>query len=339
MAVTTYRFGMDLPDGELSGGIDANGRSYTVSFYCETNNVLDDASVVIRFLANLGMVLGAPYNFSKWNGAIDLGARLESILPVTRRDFIPGGGEYPDGHVWTATLNFTSNPIDYDFFRGPPVDWRGYNPLFNKLIYNFTFENYEEDAERAYKVEEIASSDPTQPPQFKISKELAAILNSAYDPFDPPPIRTRNRPVLEIVRNELAPFQPALARKYVNKLNKTPFFGASMLKAKCLDIFPGDLRYHANCGDYYSVTYRFGFEDKTWVTKILDAGYRELGGNSLDCDSRTKAVIKDDNQMDINNPWPLDGFGKALPKCSDQYVFLKYVMDEAVDFGELGLER
>lgn len=110
------------------------------------------------------------------------------------------------------------------------------------------------------------------------------LLNSASEPFNPPPVRDVVRQKLEITINRDISFPVAATiENYLNRVNSAAFFGweAGSVKFQGLSAskqtrkleFDGETYYQ----DYLKLTYTFEKRD-TWKLKILDAGSYYIDG-------------------------------------------------------------
>lgn len=157
------------------------------------------------------------------------------------------------------------------------------------------------------------------------------IVNSAGDPFDPPLLQDFLQPILKLTRNE-ANFDPALAYIYRGKVNATTFFGADPGYVKVGPITPQRV-FNQDIGWYWTVSYEFIFNEKTWTTRVYNVGYRHL-----DPDDDTKKIeITDRYGQKISSPWPLDEDGQPLPQGSDP-VILEFETAEKIDFSVFGFD-
>jgi len=110
-----------------------------------------------------------------------------------------------------------------------------------------------------------------------------ALLTSAGEAYDPPPLMDVNRPVLEIVRNEES-FDPAIPVEYENAVNKDYFFGHQPRQAKIKSITTSGRR-RATVNDvevwYYPIRYIIQFKRETWDFELLDQGTVYWEGGKL----------------------------------------------------------
>ena len=166
-----------------------------------------------------------------------------------------------------------------------------------------------------------------------------AIVNSAGDPFDPPVTRDDSRPVLTVVRNELA-FDNDYAESFRDHVNASTWNGYAARTVKIASI-TADLSwspvvlalYPTSRGYYWTTTYVFHIDTATWDKKILDAGYHTKTGG-------TKGRIILDDGSSPAQPVPLDGSGAtAAPDNSGNIVgvYLPFQVYEAANFAALNI--
>ena len=134
-----------------------------------------------------------------------------------------------------------------------------------------------------------ASGDPTQePPTVSWTTEIrevafvrqanaaeTPILNSAKQPFDPPPTKEVGFDVLRYSRNE-ATFDRADKAQYRFKMNDSDFLGAEASKVLCRPI-TADQRYIGPF-KFWRVNYEFWFKEDGvgWFEVFLDQGLCQL---------------------------------------------------------------
>ena len=172
-----------------------------------------------------------------------------------------------------------------------------------------------------------------------------AILNSAYESFDPPITQAKHDLVLRYVRNEKR-FDPIEALKYLGKTNSNMFLGAPQNTVKC-ESWEGEKIYNEAYGDYFRVTREFHFRlDEIngkrwgWVRRILDQGCRELIGFLSTGEPDYQNIL--DHQGDtVTQPVPLDGNGMQLHPKDGEWppaaVFLEFDTYENISFSPLNI--
>ncbi|SIO60126.1 hypothetical protein SAMN05444166_6276 [Singulisphaera sp. GP187] len=210
-------------------------------------------------------------------------------LTVTERD--------EDGRGWEAVAEY--GPYDASQFAADPVD--------RQPQVSWDEEQYQEA------ITEDVNGKP--------------IVNSAGDPFDPPVMKDRSRPILVLIRNEPS-YDPALAHSFQDKINSTPFFGADPEYVKVKKITP-QRAFNPDIGWYWVVTYNFVFNDKPWKSRVPNLGFRRLDPSN----SQKKIEITDEYGQKISSPWPLSLTGQPLPKDSNaKAVTLEFDVHEKIDF-------
>lgn len=139
------------------------------------------------------------------------------------------------------------------------------------------------------------------------------ILNSAGDPFDPPPEQEVSYPEVLIVRNvSLAAWSPTRARDFRKSVNSDWVTIAGITLAANVGRimrFDGRLAERNNV-EYYTETISIAFAVTaqgvgTWDRSFLNHGLYQLTGG-------TKVRIQDDQGNDVVAPWRLDAAGARL---------------------------
>lgn len=193
---------------------------------------------------------------------------------------------------------------------------------------------------------EISSSDPADDAaeitwtteQFQIVAEKdrngEGVLNSAGDPFDPPPMRDFSRRVVTIRKNVQS--VPSWILDYEDAVNSAPFtvggltIGAEKAKMQRVDIGPAQIR---NNITYYPLTFELHLSRDGWDLKPLDQGFRELDGSG-----DLQQILNPSDKEPVTQPALLDASGHAIvnPTPSDA-VYLSYNVYETRDFNILPL--
>lgn len=175
-----------------------------------------------------------------------------------------------------------------------------------------------------YSSEREMNEDPTQdamqirvyteqfqkPAVFNKNNEL--IVNSAGDPYDPPPMMDDSRRVISLVRN--VPNCPSWVLDYQDVVNSDTFtvrgvtYAAGTGKVQSVSLSDTQKR---NGIDFYTLEVLIHLQKNGWLLKNLDAGFRELGyGGEL-----INILNSGDNER-VSAPVPLDGSGHALANPS-----------------------
>jgi hypothetical protein len=163
-----------------------------------------------------------------------------------------------------------------------------------------------------------------------------AVVNAAYDYFDPPVTVEDPRPTLTLVRNEAA-IDWALIYMYRNAVNTDVFWGAAPGQVKVVGIKPKRMwdqylaAYNITPGGYYWVTtYEFDFNPDGWHSKVLNQGMRQLVSGV-----QTQISI---GGIPITSPALLDATGAVLTPGADP-VYLEFVVYPEKEFSIFNLNN
>jgi hypothetical protein len=168
------------------------------------------------------------------------------------------------------------------------------------------------------------NQDPTQDPmqirvyteQFQkpaiFNKDDQLIVNSAGDPYDPPPMMDDSRRVLSLSRN--VPGCPSWVLDYQDAVNSDTFdalgvtYAVGTGKVQSVSLSVAQKR---NNIDFYTLEVLIHLQRNGWILKTLDAGFRELddSGDLIN-------IVNAGDQERVSAPVPLDGSGKALASPS-----------------------
>lgn len=268
-------------------------RTYSRKFQALTDDPTDGpVTVVDAFVSVYSIDIGTKYNAG--GTELDEGAYCNSIATDCNSQ---------DGLQWEITVQYgpfdptkdgeaTSNPTE----KVPEVSWDSVQ--FERVV--------DED----------------------INGE--AIVNTAFDGFDPPIIIDDSRPVLKIQRNEaLETFSPAVAYAYRDHVNEFEWYGGDPKTWKIAGI-TAKREFHAEIGFYWNVSYEFHYNPATWTKRILNQGMRELHSGS-------PRAIKDADGTPISVPALLADDGTKLSAGGDP-VWIEFEVYEATDFGVFNLE-
>lgn len=124
----------------------------------------------------------------------------------------------------------------------------------------------------------IAGANLVQAPAAIVMEGLfgRAVLNSARQPFDPPPTREWGFPTLTYSRNELT-YDPIHAADFSLAMNSEEFMGRPKFTVLSRPITSSQK--HIGAYKYYRVRYELWFlleTNKDWMAEFLDAGFNEL---------------------------------------------------------------
>jgi hypothetical protein len=156
------------------------------------------------------------------------------------------------------------------------------------------------------------------------------ILNTAFDPFDPPLARDQSRPVLGLVRNE-ATFDQDLADSLRDTVNDDVWWGAAAGKVKIGNISAARQNNPDAGGWYWEVSYEFQFNRDGWAAKPLNAGFRQLNSTG----DKQEKIYRDGSE--ISSPALLDVDGHAIDPGGTP-LFLEFDIYPESDFSLLNFD-
>lgn len=161
-----------------------------------------------------------------------------------------------------------------------------------------------------------------------------AILNSAGDPFDPPIMIDDSRPYVTISKNLAS--VPVWIMTYQDAVNSAEFevdgitVAAGLAKMQNISVSRPQTR---NSTGYRTVTFTIHLQKQGWLSKQLDAGFRQIGyAGQLE-------NIRNDGDDELPAaPVPLNGSGVAIanPDPSNA-VYRTDTVYETKDFSALPL--
>lgn len=175
-----------------------------------------------------------------------------------------------------------------------------------------------------YSSEREMNEDPTQDAmqirvyteQFQkpavFDKDGNKIVNSAGDPFDPPPMMDDSRRVISLVRN--VPAYPAWVLSYQDVVNSDAFtvrgitYAIGVGKVQSVSISDAQKR---NGIDFYTLEVLIHLQKNGWILKTLDVGFRELDANN-----ELVNILNPGDGERVSSPVPLNGSGQALDNPS-----------------------
>jgi hypothetical protein len=178
-------------------------------------------------------------------------------------------------------------------------------------------------------------------------------VNSANFLFDPPPQIDRQILVLNVLINE-ATYNATLAYQYIGTINQSggSILGFSFGEGEALCTAISGQRQYENGYTYWQVSYQFKFKASfTAIHKLANAPAAASSGiipawdhAVLDSGYYTRSVadgiqrIKDADDVEMQQPWPLDGAGGLLVPVSAgggvivNPVFIVFQVYERADF-------
>lgn len=144
-----------------------------------------------------------------------------------------------------------------------------------------------------------------------------AILNTAFQPYDPPPAGDEFRPVLSVRRKELyEDVSLSLAEDYLGKANDAAWNGFAAGVVKCTAITPSTPQWDPTARAWLAdVEYSFEINRDTWKTRLVSVGLMQL-----DSSTPPVAVPITEGGNAVTEPCPLDADGKRLASDADPYV-------------------
>lgn len=175
-----------------------------------------------------------------------------------------------------------------------------------------------------YSSEREMNQDPTQDPiqirvyteQFQkpaiFNKDNELIVNSAGDPYDPPPMMDDSRRVLSLSRN--VPSCPSWVLDYQDAVNSDTFtalgvtYAVGTGKVQSVSLSVAQKR---NNIDFYTLEILIHLQRDGWILKTLDAGFREL-----DYSGDLINILNPGDGERVSAPVPLNGSGAALANPS-----------------------
>ena len=161
-----------------------------------------------------------------------------------------------------------------------------------------------------------------------------AIVNSAGDPFDPPIMIDDSRPFVTISKNLSA--VPVWVMTYQDSVNSSSFVvdgvtvAAGLAKMQNIAVTRPQSR---NGTSYRTVTFTIHLQKQGWLSKVLDAGFRQVAYNGELENIRNPG----DDELPAA-PVPLNGSGLALDDPSPATaVYRQDIVYEQKDFSALPL--
>ena len=282
-----------------NGDIDNKGtRTYTRVFRVVTDSNLDGPREV-RQATGIPRV-NDPYIVSTEQ---DLGATVTSVKPSQQ-------SEHP--RVWLVSVEYSTDTGTSSQQEAEE------DPLDRPAVIEWTFARFQIPAE--------------------FDTDGGAILNSAKERFDPPPMIDDSRPVLRITKNQSS-FDPALAVSFQDAVNSDAFFGGNPGQVKVMAI---SSRNAFDAGtQFFEVQYEFMMRREGWALRVLDQGFKELiGGEQIHMSEPIMDAAPTPNPkgtVKITSPALLDGSGRKLDPPTATPHFLDYDVYQTKTFATLNL--
>jgi hypothetical protein len=293
----------EVPGGR-SGARDARwNRTYSRRFRAvigDSDSNLTGIKAILDALAAQNITIGTVYAIGSPGDAwyeVDYGAYVTSIEVAEQ-------SEADDGRSWDLTVQYG------------PWEPREQCPLDEPVQFGLDFATRDEAVD--------------------IDQAGNAIVNSAWDAFDPPVTRETNQPILTFTRLEPAAAngQPnyALINAFKDRVNSVAWngFPARSVKFNAPPIerlWHGEvaIRYPASRGWYFRVQYRFSIRPDLWDAVLLNQGYRFKSGSA-----RKVATV---DGLPVSEPVLLDATGAITTTPN----FLTFQVYQTADFNQLGL--
>jgi hypothetical protein len=265
-----------------------DGKTRTRVFQVLTDNPLDDAAVVLA--SPLLPAKLAPY-------ITDTTQDLTCRVRDRRAD---QQGDHPQD--WRVTIEYDTR---FDQKELESIE----NPLARPVEVSYGSNKFALVAEK-----DLVTSD--------------AVVNSAYERFDPPPERRVANLVLHFKKN-FADFVAVTLTDYLYTTNSKIFYGFDAGRVLCTDI-QATLKNDNNVS-YWEVSFEFEVAKKTWKLELLDQGFWYF-----DTDAAKFKNFADDAGQPASKPRLLNGQGDPLANpITDDPVFLSFTIYESKNFDDL----
>lgn len=184
--------------------------------------------------------------------------------------------------------------------------WKGWSVTAE---YSSAFEMNEDPTQDAMQIR-VYTEQFQKPAVFNKDGEL--IVNSAGDPYDPPPMIDDSRRVISLVRN--VPNCPSWILDYQDAVNSDTFtvrgvtYAIGTGKVQSISLSDAQKR---NGIEFYTLEVLIHLQKNGWILKTLDAGFREL-----DYDGDLVNILNTGDGERVSAPVPLNGSGAALANPS-----------------------
>lgn len=252
---------------------------------------------------------------------------LAAVDPVTGERIPAQWSQYPwdtDALAKSLTADETETPecwevqVSYTTACADPEEWAA-DPLLDRPDISFDVEEYELALQQA-----VLAPGQTGPPP--------PILNSAGDPFDPPPTRPASRTKITVGRNE-DHYDGAQMQAWANVTNSDVWWGYAV--GSVLSKPVRAQRAYRNGRRYWRVSYTFLVSDVPWLWQlsILDRGYRKKPA----VNGQLQPITLPGGRP-LSEPALLDGNGNPLAVGSPA-AFLKFPVYPSAAFAPLNLTQ
>lgn len=255
-AVTESHVGRDGFSSQLSR------RGYTRHFTVTTNDPYTTKIVVERATdPNTGLRIPQPYEFYQTPTEFDTKALVRLVRPRQRDN---------SRLMWDVFVDYDTEfePFENPFTEPPVLEFD--TETFDQPLPGAAATFYDTGTPASQ------SEDPSAAGLEVLVAWGAGITTSAGEPFDPPAVVQRVRPVVRFVHN-VPFFLMADKVKWENSVNKTPWNGLQARQAWCRKI---GVSYHlwrdtsTTTPDvpYARVSWEFAIKAETWDLFLLDIG-------------------------------------------------------------------
>jgi hypothetical protein len=295
-----------VPEGRSGSGDEDRTRTYTDIYRVRTDDVLDGPLVAVNAVGIPRF--GDPYIDSAGN--FDHGVRCKKISVAPDQE---------DPQQWLVTVEHGSDQ--------PGETKRDPNQMTENPLLRLA--------------EVSVSSESTKRP-LEVDLDGEALLNSAFDPFDPPYEDDDFRQVYQVTKN-MSSFNDLESFEYLGAINSDTFLGSGPGTWRMRD-YSGQSSFE-NDVYYWKVTLKLERSKKPFAVKLLDAGYQGFVGGLTPGQGFKRVVLLDPNGQAYTQPVLLDGNGSALDPNKvatgeTPPVYLPFNIYRAKPFGTLldGLE-
>lgn len=274
-----------------NGNMDQEGvRTYQYAFQILTDSD-DDGPATILTHSSCPQIFSSYYRSST---DYDLGAKCIGLDPQRSAEF---------QRKWTLTARYSSK------YKDPAGN--NENPLLRPTKWSGGSVDFQEVLET-----DAINTD-------------VAIVNSAFQPFDPPIMVDRSRDSFQGIKN-YSTFDMYVTGQFCNTVNSAIFKGYFPIgTVKC----KGRTWDEVNEGGYfyYAVTWQFEFRYDGWPIAPLDQGTMELIADE------PRVILDERTAAPVSKPVLLNGAGGRLDVSTEDPVYLLFNGYRQMNFNLLGL--
>ncbi len=161
----------------------------------------------------------------------------------------------------------------------------------------------------------------------------AAYLNSAGDPFDPPPTAPEPYLIMSCQKNRASIDENDIIENFLHCTNSVGYrgIGAGLVYLADFQANPA-FRFGVH---YFETTWTFWARARGWGQSLLDCGFRHWPGAPFA--ATVRRTIRGPDGQPVSSPALLDGSGRKLTPGSPP-VFLPFTPCNSADFNSLGLD-